>query len=88
MTVPLEDMTRQDASSRTAGSLAANPRVGVLSDDVSGLRLRVDASLSFPKDLPPVLKGVVERLKAAAMEDPMIGERALHHFYSLVRNSR
>ena len=55
---------------------------------MSGLRLRVDGSLSFPKDLPPVLKGVVERLKAAAAEDPLIGERALHHFYSLVRDSR
>ncbi len=89
MTVPLEEY---DEAGRILhelrGSLAANPRVGVLSDDVSGLRLRVDASLSFPKDLPPVLKGVVERLKAAAMEDPVIGERALHHFYSLVRNSR
>ena len=89
MTVPLEEY---DEAGRILdelrGSLAANPRVGVLSDDVSGLRLRVDASLSFPKDLPPVLKGVVERLKAAAVEDPVIGERALHHFYSLVRNSR
>jgi hypothetical protein len=35
-----------------------------------------------------VLKSVVERLKSAAVEDPTIGERALHHFYSLVRNSR
>lgn len=89
MTVPLEEY---DEAGRILhelrGSLAANPRVGVLSDDVSGLRLRVDASLSFPKDLPPVLKGVVERLKTAAVEDPVIGERALHHLYSLIRNPR
>ena len=42
--------------------------------------------MSFPVDLPPVLKAAVERLKAAAAEDPAIGERALHHLYSLVRN--
>jgi DNA repair exonuclease SbcCD nuclease subunit len=89
MTVPLEEYDEAERIlHELRGSLAANPRVGVLSDDVSGLRLRVDASLSFPKDLPPVLKGVVERLKAAAAEDPLIGERALHHFYSLVRDSR
>jgi DNA repair exonuclease SbcCD nuclease subunit len=89
MTVPLEEY---DEAGRILhelrGSLAANPRVGVLTEDLSGLRLRIDASLSFPRDLPPVLKGVVERLKAAAMEDPVIGERALHHLYSLVRDSR
>jgi hypothetical protein len=88
MTVPLEEY---DEAGRILdelrGSLSANPRVGVLSDDVSRLRLRVDASLTFPKDLPPALEGAVERLKAKAAEDPVIAERALYHLYSLVRNS-
>jgi hypothetical protein len=89
MTVPLEEYDEAGLIlQELRGSLAANPRVGVLSEDVSGLRLRIDASLSFPTDLPPVLKGVVERLKAAAVENPVIGERALHHLYSLVRDSR
>ena len=87
MTVPLDEY---DEAGRLLeelrGSLAANPRVGVLSDDVSGLRLRVDADMKFPVDLPPVLKAAVERLKARAADDPSMGERALHHLYSLVRN--
>jgi hypothetical protein len=89
MTVPLDEYDEAEhILHELRGSLAANPRVGVLTEDRSGLRLRMDASLSFPTDLPPVLKGVVERLKAAAVEDPVIGERALHHLYSLVRASR
>ena len=87
MTVPLDEY---DEAGRLLeelrGSLAANPRVGVLSDDISGLRLRVDADMKFPVDLPPVLKAAVERLKARAADDPSMGERALHHLYSLVRN--
>ena len=87
MTVPLDEY---DEAGRLLeelrGSLAANPRVGVLSDDISGLRLRVDADMKFPVDLPPVLKAAVERLKARAADDPAMGERALHHLYSLVRN--
>jgi hypothetical protein len=87
MTVPLDEY---DEAGRILqelrGSLAANPRVGVLHDDVSGLRLRVDASLKFPSDLPPVLTAAVDRLKAKAAEQPELAERALHQLYSLVRS--
>jgi DNA repair exonuclease SbcCD nuclease subunit len=87
MTVPLDEY---DEAGRILqemrGSLAASPRVGVLHDDASGLRLRVDDSLMFPSDLPPVLIAAVDQLKARASEEPELAERALHQLYSLVRS--
>jgi len=67
------------------GSLAANPRVGVLLEDRADLRLATDAPLHFANDLPEVLQSAVERLKAAAAQEPELAERALHHLYRLVR---
>lgn len=71
------------------GSLAATPRVGVLSVDRRGLRLAADHAENFDMELPPVLRATVERLQAQAQsgESPTkeTAERALHHLYRLVR---
>ncbi len=67
------------------GSLAAHPRVGVLLADRTGLRLEPPGQKDFPDDLPPVLKSTIERLVAAAEQEPERAERALHHLFQLVK---
>lgn len=66
------------------GSLAANPRVGVLLEDSDGLRLALDGPLPFAADLPPVLQATVRRLQQSGAENAELAERALHHLYKLV----
>ena len=67
------------------GSLSAHPRVGILITDRSGLRLEPPGEQDFPEDLPPVLKSTIERLVAAAEQEPERAERALHHLFELVK---
>ena len=67
------------------GSLSSHPRVGVLIADRSRLRLDTTDSSQFTKDLPEVLRSVVQRLNKRAADDPETAERALHHLYGLVR---
>ena len=69
------------------GSLAANPRVGVLAEDRGGLRLATDAPMDFGSQLQPILQSTITRLQANVEADSEIVERALHHLYRLVRES-
>lgn len=73
------------------GSLAATPRVGVLSVDRRGLRLAADHSENFDMELPAVLRATVERLLAQSRSEDSLtkemAERALHHLYRLVREA-
>lgn len=89
MQLPLEGYDEAERLlAELRGSLAANPRVGVLADDRSGLRLALDAPLDFGQELPPVLASVAQRLRNKADSDPARAEkaeRALHHLYQLVR---
>lgn len=86
MRVPLDEYDEaQRILTELRGSLSANPRVGVLADDRSGLRLAVDERIDFGHELPPVLESVVRRLKEKAVHDPDRAERALHHLYELMR---
>ena len=86
MSLPLEEYDEAERILKELrGSLSTNPRVGVLADDRSGLRLAMDASPEFEQELPPVLQSVVRRLQAKAETDPERAERALHHLYQLVR---
>lgn len=89
MKVPLEEYDEaQRILTELRGSLSANPRVGVLVDDRSGLRLALDEPVDFGEALPPVVESVVRRLKEKAATDPERAERALHHLYDLVRGGR
>ena len=86
MRVPL---TEYDEAERILtelrGSLSASPRVGVLVDDRSGLRLAMDEALeNFEQELPEVMQSVVRRLQEKAESEPELAERALHHLYTLV----
>lgn len=85
MRVPL---TEYDEAERILtelrGSLSASPRVGVLVDDRSGLRLAMDEALDFEQELPEVMQSVVRRLREKAQTEPELAERALHHLYTLV----
>lgn len=73
------------------GSLAATPRVGVLSVERGGLRLVADHTEDFDMELPAVLRATVERLLAQSRSEDSLtkemAERALHHLYRLVREA-
>ena len=68
------------------GSLAAHPRVGVLTTNRDGLRLDVTNTTAFAEGLPPVLQSVVRRLEARAAVEPEKAERAIHHLFQLVQD--
>ena len=86
MKVPLAEYDEaQRILTELRGSLSSNPRVGVLVDDRSQLRLAMDEPVDFGETLPPVVESVVRRLKEKAATDPERAERALHHLYELVR---
>ena len=70
------------------GSLAAHPKVGVLIADRSRLRLDSADSARFTEHLPEVLQAVVQHLTERTAGDAETAERALHHLYQLVRESR
>ena len=70
------------------GSLAAHPRVGVLTTERDRLRLDVTDSSAFTEGLPDVLQSVVRRLEAKAAVEPEKAERAIHHLFRLVQEGR
>ena len=70
------------------GSLAAHPRVGVLTTERDRLRLDVTDSSAFTEGLPDVLKSVVRRLEEKAAVEPEKAERAIHHLFRLVQEGR
>ena len=67
------------------GSLAAHPRVGVLTTERDRLRLDVTDSSAFTEGLPDVLQSVVRRLEEKAAVEPEKAERAIHHLFRLVQ---
>lgn len=86
LAVPMDEFDEAERIlTELRGSLAAPPRVGVLLEDRTDLRLATDAPLDFANDLPEVLQSTVARLKAAAALQPEYAERALHQLYRLVR---
>jgi DNA repair exonuclease SbcCD nuclease subunit len=87
MTLPLDEYDEAECIlTELKGSLSANPRVGVLDEDRSGMRLAIGDVCAFEQNLPPVLQSVVRRLQAEAAERPEVAERALHHLYQLTRD--
>jgi DNA repair exonuclease SbcCD nuclease subunit len=86
MTVPLEEYDEaRRLLTELRGSLSASPRVGVLMADESQLRLAMDDAVALGDDVPEVMAGVVERLRARAALEPEKAERALHQLYRIVR---
>ena len=69
------------------GSLAAHPRVGVLTTNRDELRLDVTDTTRFAEGLPDVLQSVLRRLEARAVVEPK-AERAIHHLFQLVQGDR
>lgn len=70
-----------------SGSLAANPRVGVLTVDRERFRLAADAPIEFGADLPDAIEATVQALRARAATEPEKAGRALHHLYRLVKDT-
>ena len=88
MAVPLAEYDEADRIlEEFGGSLAATPRVGVLSLDRTALRIAADAPLEFAADLPEVLLDAAERLRGRATEEPEKASRALHHLYRLAQEA-
>ena len=93
MTVPLAEYDEAERLlASLGGSLAATPRVGVLSVDRQGLRLLTEDVLAeFAANMPTVLRATAQRLQTLARgSDPLQrehAERALHHLYKLARNA-
>ena len=89
MRLPLADYGEAERLLRElSGSLSANPRVGVLLVDRSGLRLAIEEVEDLGLELPPVLQSVVRRLQGKAQHEPEKAERALHQLYQLVSGGR
>ncbi len=66
------------------GSLAAQPKVGVLEVNRARLRLASDEPIDFGEEMP-LLASVEERLRATVGAKPEVVQRALHHLYRLAR---
>lgn len=67
------------------GNEATHGRAGVLQVNRADLRLNTDVG-DLEKDLPEVLKSVVQRLQArAAGQDGAVARQALYHLYKAVR---
>ena len=88
MVVPMEEYDEAERILvELRGSLAANPRVGVLAEDRSGLHLDTDTPIEFGTELPAVLQSTISRLQERSESNPEVAERALHHLYRLVREA-
>ncbi len=88
MVVPMEEYDEAERILiELRGSLAANPRVGVLSEDRNGLHLATDTPIEFGKELPAVLQSTISRLQDRSESNPKVAERALHHLYRLVKEA-
>ena len=70
-----------------SGSMAASPKVGVLTVDRERFRLAADAPIEFGANLPEAVRATVERLRARAETEPEVAGRALHHLYRLVQET-
>ena len=70
-----------------SGSMAASPRVGVLTVNREHFRLAADAPIEFGASLPEAVRATVERLRARAETEPEVAGRALHHLYRLVKET-
>jgi hypothetical protein len=68
------------------GNEATHGRAGVLQVNRAGLTLNTDVG-DLEKDLPDVLKSVVQRLQArAGGQDGVVARQALYHLYKAVRS--
>ncbi|MCY3819703.1 MAG: DNA repair exonuclease [Gammaproteobacteria bacterium] len=70
-----------------SGSMAASPRVGVLTVNREQFRLAADAPIEFGANLPEAVRSTVARLRARAETEPEVAGRALHHLYRLVKET-
>ncbi len=70
-----------------SGSMAASPRVGVLTVNRERFRLAADAPIEFGANLPDAVHATVDRLRARAETEPEVAGRALHHLYRLVQDT-
>ncbi len=70
-----------------SGSMAASPRVGVLTVNRERFRLAADAPIEFGANLPEAVRDTVDRLRAKAATEPEVVGRALHHLYRLVKET-
>ena len=70
-----------------SGSMAASPKVGVLTVDRERFRLAADAPIEFGAHLPEAVRATVDRLRARAETEPEVAGRALHHLYRLVQET-
>ena len=70
-----------------SGSMAASPKVGVLTVDRGRFRLAADAPIEFGAHLPEAVRATVERLLTRAATEPELAGRALHHLYRLVQET-
>lgn len=92
MTVSLSEESEVERILRDLrGTDATHGRVGVLLEDLEGLRLQVGSGNAFPEDLPPVFRDTVARLDRLVAESIDESEksratRALAHLYKLLQS--
>jgi DNA repair exonuclease SbcCD nuclease subunit len=92
MTVSLSEESEVERILRDLrGTDATHGRVGVLLEDLEGLRLQAGSCNAFPEDLPPVLKDTVARLDRLVAEsfdesEKSRATRALAHLYKLLQS--
>jgi hypothetical protein len=87
MRLSLPDLEKVEAIlEELKGNEAAHGKIGILQIDRAGLMLDTSDPRAFPQELPEVLKSVVAKLQAQAIEENgAIAQRALYHLYRAVK---
>jgi DNA repair exonuclease SbcCD nuclease subunit len=89
MEVSLPDLDRVEAIvNELKGTEVAHGKAGILQIDRAGLSLNSNDLGAFDANLPDVLKAVVAKLQAKALEpEGMVAQRALYQLYRIVKET-